>query len=241
MSGRPSRRGLDRMGFVSGVVVTVVVYGVLLGAVVYSRGHAAAPQKENLVYVDAQLVRFGKPRDLSFLPHVKAQPKVAEKPKGLKFTDNPDKPVVKKPDEEKPDEKALQAHKDLIRKMAEEDDRATQAALEEGSLTGTRGGTAAVASGDPFVLAVTAAITEKWAVPSMLTPGELAKLKAVACLKIGEDGSLVEFKIKEPSGNDLFDGSLNSTLGSIKELVKPYGPFAKAALNYRLCAEFTKQ
>ena len=233
-------QGLDTRSIISGIVLTLVVYGVLVVVLLYGRGQSAR-RPETIQYVNAELVRFGKPRDLSFLPHVKAQPKVAEKPKGLKFTDNPDKPVVKKPDEEKPDEKALQAHKDLIRKMAEEDDRATQAALEEGSLSGTRGGTAAVASGDPFVLAVTAAITEKWAVPSMLTPGELAKLKAVACLKIGEDGRLVEFKIKEPSGNDLFDGSLNSTLGSIKELVKPYGPFAKAALNYRLCAEFAKQ
>jgi hypothetical protein len=75
----------------------------------------------------------------------------------------------------------------------------------------------------------------------MLSPGELARLQAAACLKIDDDGRLVEFRITEPSGNSLFDGSLLSTLGSIKELPKPRGPFARAARSGKLCPFFAKQ
>lgn len=234
-------QGLDTRSIISGIVLTLVVYGVLVVVLLYGRGQTAR-RPETIQYVNAELVRFGKPRDLSFLPHVQAQPKVAEKPKAIKVSDDPDRKVERKPEEKtEVDEKSLQAHKDLIRKMAEEDDRATQAALEEGQLNGVRGGTAARAEGDPFVLAVKGAITERWSVPTMLTPGELAKLKAAVCLKISAEGQLLEYKIVEPSGNTLFDGSLESTLGSIKDLTRPYGPFAKAALNGKLCAEFTKQ
>ena len=107
--------------------------------------------------------------------------------------------------------------------------------------TGVRGGTAQEASGDPYIREIMAAITERWSVPTMLSPGELSKLQAAACLRIADDGQLVEFKIVEKSGNDLFDGSLMSTLGAIRELPRPHGRFAGAARRGKLCPVFTKQ
>jgi TonB family protein len=86
-----------------------------------------------------------------------------------------------------------------------------------------------------------AAVVERWTVPTMLTPGELARLSATACLTIAEDGTLTSFRIVEPSGNSFFDGSLLSTLGQLKQLPKPHGRFARAALNGKLCPSFSKQ
>ena len=63
---------------------------------------------------------------------------------------------------------------------------------------------------------------ERWTVPTMLKPEDLARLQAAACLTIAEDGTLRAFRIVESSGNALFDGSLNATLGSIKTLPKPH-------------------
>ena len=128
---------------------------------------------------------------------------------------------------------------EALKNLKVEDDR--RGATEEGDPNGVRGGTAAEASGDPYIQAIMAAVVSRWTVPTMLSPGELSRLQAAACLKIDDDGRLIEFRITEPSGNSLFDGSLLSTLGSIKELPKPHGPFARAARSGKLCPFFSKQ
>jgi outer membrane biosynthesis protein TonB len=237
-------RPRDRASIISGLVFAVLFNGGLLGTVWFVHRPGAAP-KETMTFVDAQLVRFGKPRDLSFLPHVQATPKVQQPKKVLKLTDDPDKPhkeLPKPPEDEKEPDKPLSKLAEQFKNLRDpEDDRATQEAAAEGDPKGVRGGTAAEASGDPYILEIVAAVTERWTVPTMLTPGELSKLSASACLKIDDDGTLVEYKIVDRSGNDLFDGSLDTTLGSMKTLPKPHGKFAGAARRGKLCPVFTKQ
>jgi outer membrane biosynthesis protein TonB len=195
-------------------------------------------KKPNDVFVDVKLLKFGKKRDISFLPHVESAPRVPDQHK-IKVTDNPERPKERPKEQPKPN---LDKIFDEVKNMRVDDDnRVTKEATEEGDPHGIRGGTAAEASGDPYIQAIVAAVVERWTVPTMLTPGELSKLQAAACLKIDDDGRLVEFKITEPSGNSLFDGSLLSTLGSIKELPKPQGRFAGAARAGRLCPSFSKQ
>lgn len=240
IGGRP----IDRVGVICGVSLCVAVSGLLVGGVLISRSHGARLHGAEInTYVDAKLVRFGKPRDLSFLPHVQATPKPHSEKKVLKLADDPDRPHkdLPRPPEEPPKETNLSKIADQFKNLRQdEDDRATREAAEEGSLSGSRGGTATEASGDPFIREIMAAVTERWTVPSLLTPGELSRLKATACLKIDDDGRLVKFEIIEKSNNDLFDGSLNTTLGSITTLPKPYGKFAGAARRGKLCPEFTK-
>ncbi len=243
LSPSSRRRPKDRASIVSGLIFAVLFNGGLLGVVFYARRPGAEP-KETITYVDAQLVRFGKPRDLSFLPHVQATPKTQAPKKAIKVTDDPDKPhkeTVKPPEDEKEPDKPLSKLAEQFKNLRDPaDDRATQEAAAEGDPKGIRGGTAAEAAGDPYILEIVAAITERWTVPTLLTPGELSKLSAAACLRIDDEGKLVEFKIVEKSGNDLFDGSLNSTLGSITSLPKPHGKYADRARRGKLCPTFTK-
>lgn len=236
------RRPLDPGSVVSGVLVALLVNGLLLGLAWYTRSRAGRPPEGAMTFVDAKLVRFGKPRDLSFLPHVQATPKVNTSKKVLKLTEDPMQKALLKAEKEEQDEKQIAKITEQFKNLREDpDDRATREATEEGSLTGTRGGTAAEASGDPYIQEIMAAVTERWTVPTMLTPGELARLHASACLKIDDDGRLVEFRITERSGNDLFDGSLDATLGSISILPKPHGRYANAARRGNLCPIFMKQ
>ena len=65
------------------IILTVVIHTLVLGGAFIARmlsfHHTTiSPQS----YVDAQLVRFGKPRDLSFLPHKEGH--VKEKPPEIK-------------------------------------------------------------------------------------------------------------------------------------------------------------
>lgn len=234
------RRALDRNSFIAGLCVALVLNGGGLLALWWmNRQTSHLLHKDAEVFVDAKLVRFGKKRDLSFLPHVQSQPKVADKPKALKLALDPDKPTKK--DEPKRIEDLSKLTDRLKNLRAEEDDRVKHENLEEGDPLGARGGSAAEASGDPYILEIMAAVLERWTVPTMITPGDLLKLNAAACLTINDDGKLVSFKIVEVSGNSLFDGSLMATLGSIKELPKPHGRYAKAARTGKLCPSFSKQ
>lgn len=232
----------DRASLAFGLLCAAAVNGALLTGVWLTRSHTARRQPQQLTYVDATLVRFGKKRDLSFLPHVQATPKSAVKPKAVRVTDDPDRPRREvTPDKDEPQENLSKINERFRNLREEPDDRATVEAAQEGDEKGVRGGTAAEAAGDPFILAVKGAITERWSVPTVLTAAELARLKAVVCLKIDEDGRLAAFELRERSGNTLFDGSLDATLGSIKTLPRPVGPFAAQARRGALCAEFMKE
>lgn len=235
----PRHRPADRQSLLVGLAVALSINGGSLGAIYwYHRHGASVSKKQNEIFVDVKLMKFGKKRDLSFLPHIEAAPRVAE-PNKIKVTDNPERPKERPKEQRRPD---LSKLFDEVKNMrVDDDDRATRQASEEGDPRGVRGGTANEAAGDPFVLAVAAAIQERWTVPTVLTTSELSRLHASACLKIDDEGRLVEFHIEKPSGNSLFDGSLLSTLGSIKELVKPYGPFARLARVGKFCPDFSKQ
>lgn len=234
-------RQLDRNSFIAGLCLAILINGGGLLALWWMNHKGAHTGRKDVeVFVDAKLVRFGKKRDLSFLPHVQSQPKVAEKPKALKLAQDPDKPPPKKEEPKRVDDLSKLA--DRVKNLrTDEDDRVTKEALEEGDPTGTRGGTAAEASGDPYIREIMAAVLERWTVPTLLTPGDLLKLQAAACLTIDDEGKLVSFRVVEPSGNSLFDGSLVATLGSIKELPKPHGRYARAARTGKLCPSFSKQ
>lgn len=236
----PRRRGLDPSSFIAGLCLVLLINGGGLLSLWWTSHHGQAKEHKTVeVFVEAKLMRFGKKRDLSFLPHVQSQPKVAEKPKALKLAQDPDKPTKK---EEPKKIEDLSRLADRIKNLrTDDDDRVKQQNLEEGDPLGARGGTATDASGDPFIREIMAAILERWTVPTMLTPGELAKLQADACLTINDEGKLTSFRIKKPSGNSLFDGSLLSTLGSMTQMPKPHGPFAKAARAGVLCPTFAKQ
>ncbi len=233
------RRKTDRQSLLAGLLLTLVINGGGLGTVFYYHRHGERSiSKPNEVFVDIKLMKFGKKRDLSFLPHVESAPRVPDAHK-IKVTDNPDRPKEHPKEAPRPNlDKLYESVKNL---RVDDDDRVKKEAAEEGDPRGLRGGTASDAAGDPYIQAIVAAIVERWTVPTMLTPGELSKLQAAACLKIADDGRLVEFKITEASGNSLFDGSLAATLGSIRELPKPQGRFAAAARAGKLCPFFAKQ
>lgn len=233
------RRPIDRQGLVAGLCLAIAINGgglLLLWRASHKPDKPKASGPE--IFVDVKLLKFGRKRDLSFLPHVEATPRTADKNK-IKLAQDPDKPSPKR--EDKKDDK-LAKLTDLTKNLrSDDDDRATKEALEEGDPNGVRGGTASEAAGDPYLREIVAAVLERWTVPTMLKPEDLARLQAAACLTIAEDGTLRAFRIVESSGNALFDGSLNATLGSIKTLPKPHGRFASAAKSGRLCPVFSKQ
>jgi len=114
----------------------------------------------------------------------------------------------------------------------------------EGSLTGSRAGTAAEAKGDPYILALIDQIGTAWTVPTTLKDSDLQNLSADVCLTIADSGALTNYTFMRKSGNSQFDSSLDATLGLIKATKKLPPPPEKwhgAASRGRLCPSFSKQ
>jgi|KBSMisStaDraftv2_1062788.scaffolds.fasta_scaffold586499_2 TonB family protein len=229
------------------IIITVVLHaGVLGGAFIarmFSFHHTTiVPQS----YVDAQLVRFGKPRDLSFLPHKEGH--VKEKPPEIKVAKDLNAlPHLEKKDEPKDVDPLKKTHAEQFKNLQDPNEGVEPSNV--GSLTGSRAGTASEAKGDPYILQLVDQIGSAWSVPTTLTDAQLSKLTAVACLTISESGALSSYKIVQPSGNSQFDSSLDAALSTTKKLPPPpdrdlQTPSGPKNLKYlathgKLCAELS--
>ena len=150
--GSQRHRPVDRRGLVAGLCLTLLINGGGLLLLWRSTRHTDKPRLSGPeIFVDVKLLKFGRKRDLSFLPHVETTPRTADQNK-IKLAQDPDKPSVKREDK-KPD--ALAKLTDLTKNLrADDDERATREALEEGDPNGVRGGTANEAAGDPYLLSL---------------------------------------------------------------------------------------
>src|SRR5262249_4900007 len=134
------------------ILITVILHVGVFGGLWFSRMLAMRQPvigKEN--YVDAQLVRFGKPRDLSFLPH--KQGHVKDKPPEIKVaTDEKALPRLDKPEEKKDIDPLKKTRAEMFKNMT--DDNEGVQPQNVGSLTGSRAGQSDTAKGDPYILAL---------------------------------------------------------------------------------------
>jgi hypothetical protein len=213
------------IGLHVGVFATLWVQRALAGR------HASAGAEH---FVDATLVRFGKPRDLSFLPHKRGVVKSKAPEEQIKVArDINQLPRLDK--HEKPDQidPLKRTHADQFKHL---DDEPEGVETQEGSLSGSRAGTSSEASGDPYIAALKDQIGTAWRVPTTIPDDVAAKLVAIACLKIADNGALSSYQLDKGSGNSQFDSSLMATLSTIRQLPPPPDRFRRKTL----CAEFSK-
>lgn len=223
-----------------GMLITVLLHGGLLGGVWWSKVHAASlPPPGPGIFVDAKLVRFGKPRDMTFLP--KKTGSVKQPPTGLKIAKDADQAPNTNKDEKENVDPLKKTRAELFKKMNDENEGSQ--ATNEGSETGSKAGTASEASGDPYIQELIAKIGNDWNIPTTIPDSVLKSLSAEACLTILPTGELSRFKLITPSGNSQFDSSLEARLGELtgKMLAPPPPRFLGAASHGKLCPTFAKQ
>ncbi len=239
----PVKRGFDPL-FVAGMLVTVIVHVAVFAAYYLTRAKTdSGPPILVGNFVDAQLVRFGRPRDLTFLPHKVGVVKVKGPLEGIKVAKDMNALPRLEPDKKPPDEidPLKKTHADLFKNMKDPDQPEGFQQDGVGSPTGSRAGTASEAKGDPYILSLIDQIGTAWTVPTTIKDSELANLSADVCLTIANDGALSKFTFIRKSGNSQFDSSLEATLGTIKKLEAPPDRFRSAAARGRLCPTFSKQ
>jgi hypothetical protein len=229
--------------FLVGMLVTAVVHLGVFGGLWLTRARANEDATPVVgVFVDAQLVKFGKPRDLSFLPHKEGSMKHIAPPEALKVATAADAKPVQREKEKPPDiiDPLKKTHAELFKQLAN-DDRPPAVSEEGGSLQGSRAGTALEAKGDPYILQLIDQIGSAWTVPTTIKDADLRNLSADVCLTLAESGVLTRYQFLRKSGNSQFDSSLEATLGTIKRLPAPPDRFRAAAVRGRLCPTFAKQ
>jgi len=237
------RRGFDPM-LVMGAVVTIVVHAAVFAGYLITRPKSNdGPPLLVGNFVDAQLVRFGRPRDLTFLPHKQGVVKTKGPVEGIKVAKDLNALPRLEPDKKQPDviDPLKKTHADLFKNLKDPDQPEGFQEDGVGSPTGSRAGTATEAKGDPYILALIDQIGTAWTVPTTIKDTELATLSADVCLTIAGDGVMTRFQFIRKSGNSQFDSSLEATLGTIKQLPAPPDRFRAAASRGRLCPTFSKQ
>lgn len=162
--------------------------------------------------VKTKLVKLGKPRDEKLLPRLPASQPPPDSSKKAPPTeqptpDNPQKTAEKQPSaadilEQFKKDNSKKDINDIIRdRLGEPDD--------EGQLDGDREGVALEGEiKDAYFARVTAAIQRSHQVSTTIPPEELVRLRAVVEFKIGDDGAISDVRIRDSSGNDVYDNGV---------------------------------
>jgi len=236
------KRRRDPALFTVGLLLTVGLHAGVFGFLWLTRSTAQANKPPGIgTFVDAQLVRFGKPRDLKFLPHKQGVVKRVGPAEGIKVAK--DMSALPRLDKDPPPPDKIDplknTHAEMFKNINDQPEGMED--TQVGSATGSKAGTATEAKGDPYILALIDQIGSAWTVPTTIKEAELANLSADACLTINGAGVLTHAEVTRHSGNSQFDSSLEGTLNTIKKLPPPPERFAAAAARGRLCPTFSKQ
>lgn len=215
---------------VGGILLTVLVHGGLVAALLIAhRSGAALPEAPPRNYVVAKLVRLGKPRDPTMLPRTSTAPPPTAQ--ATPINPNLDPSTAPSTPTVKPDPQAVPSNEfERARLRAKRLGEVFEEA--EGSPLGSPSGTADTASeGDPYATAIDAAIRDEWTVPDLVRPEDLARLAATLFLRIKPDGTIVESRIIEPSGNRMFDASVIEAIARVKKLPAPPSDRMRSVVN----------
>jgi TonB family protein len=195
------RRG-SRRNF-AGILFTVALHGGVLLAVAAAHNKPEPPLIMPHDFVRAELVKLGKPRDPFWLPRITQPPKPTAPPNQLKLSEDPDAKAAPKEAPRPEDPKiskqlknALDRAKKLEALAADDDD--------EGSLTGSKLGTATQATGDPYLATVKGTLLQNYDLPPGIAPDQIPKPPLIS-LRISEDGTLENIKPLKSSGNSFVD------------------------------------
>jgi hypothetical protein len=220
-----TRRPIDAKmavgGFLGVVGAHLLIPGAIAGVVAFLAATGigrTAPHdiKEDRV-VEARFVKLGKPPDPKKIPDRKVPIKSTAPPTGVAVSKNMDPPKVNKPDAGKPPPKA---EEDLLARLG---DRAQQFAEiaekkeEEGDPQGVEGGTETTAkAGDLYRGQLVMFFKRGWTIPTTL--GDTSKLTTRARVEITPDRHVGPHEIVKPSGQPLFDQSVDDRFNELRSL-----------------------
>lgn len=220
-------RPLGRGTFFGGVLATLAIH-LGLAYVIWHASKAEPPPAGEHEVMITKMIKFGKPREKFWLPRITEPPPPKVTEPTIKVSENLDaKPAVKEEKKEKPkDEKLSKSVQDVLnrrRAMLQNADPDTT-----GDLSGDRNSDAnETQQGDPYATEIYNAIRKNWNVPTGLSLGDALNLEAQITVRISEDGTLLEPRLKKSSGSGLYDDACLQAVQTTHRVPPP--PPAKRA------------
>ena len=215
---RESRRSF------SGLLITLALHGVIFWTVKSAHSRPQEPLIVPRDFVQAEMVKLGKPRDKFWLPKVHVAPPPPP-PDALKISNDENaKPApvqAPKPDDPKLPKSVQQELKraNAISKMLPEEPD------DEGDLKGSAKGTSDHATGDPYDASVVSAVRQNYTTPAGLASDQITSPPEIQ-FKVGSDGTISGVKLLKSSGNPLVDDACVSAAQQARKVDAP--PAGKA-------------
>jgi TonB family protein len=204
--------------------------------------------------IKASLVRLGKPRDPNLLPRKEElppppPPKAEEPPPPPPAAKPPEPPSVAipvpgvkptppvaHPRQTGPSE--ADRRKQLFGAFSKTAKAARPEELE-GQADGDAQGDAAEAEGERYWGILSAQVRRNYDVSQTIPESERLHLKARVLIRIGRMGQLIETRLAQPSGNDLFDEAVLSAVKKASPFSPPPDPLRSSLQRTGVVLEFT--
>ena len=222
------RRG--RRGNTIGIIVTVALHAGVLAAVGIAHGQPQPPLIVSRDFVMAEMVKLGKPRDKFWLPRITQPPRPKIAPDAVKISEDPNAKAAPKEapkPEDKNNTKDLKNALDRARKLA---DLAVPEEPEEGSLTGSKLGSATQATGDPYLAEINGMLRQNYNLPAGMTPEQITTPPEIR-FHFGDDGTIGDVKLTKSSGNPLVDDACVDAAKLTRKVPPPPPTFHKRGIS----------
>jgi TonB family protein len=216
------RRG-SRRSF-SGLLITAALHGVILWAV---KSAHSKPQEPLIVprdFVQAEMVKLGKPRDKFWLPKAHRDPPPPP-PDAIKLSENENAKPAPTEAPKVNDPKTPKSVQQALKRAAAWDSMAVPEP-EEGQLNGNKAGTAERATGDPYLAEVSGLLRQNYNLPAGMSPDQISTPPVIR-MTIGADGTLSNIKVTKSSGNALVDDACVSAAQLTRKVPAPPGGRAR--------------
>ena len=201
MAREAIRRG-SRRSF-AGLLITIALHGVIFLAVARAHSQQEAPLIVPHDFVRAELVKLGKPRDPFWLPRITQPPRPTAPPDQIKLSDDPNAKAAPKEAPRPEDPKISKELKNALERAKKLEALATPDE-DEGSLTGSKLGTANHAMGDQYQATVVGLLHQNYNFPAGITIDQIKNPPEIL-FHIQADGTLAGIKLTQSSGNSFVD------------------------------------
>jgi TonB family protein len=231
-------RPLGRGTFIGGFLATLAIHAGLAGLIWYESVKAGQPEPHEHEVIITQMIKFGTKREKFWLPRITEPPKPKVVEPTIKVAEDPNaKPAVKEEKKDKPKEaelsKKLQEVLNRRRAMFQNAEEST-----EGDPNGDRNSNSNTATeGDPYATAIYNAIRNNWSVPTGLSLGDVLNQDALITVRIAEDGTLLEPRLRKSSGSPLYDDACLQAVQATRH-VPPPPPAQRAKYRRGLTLDF---
>jgi TonB family protein len=211
------RRG-SRRSF-SGLLITAALHGVIFLAVKAAHSRPEGPLIVPRDFVQAEMVKLGKPRDKFWLPKIH-QPPPPPPPDAIKLADDPnakpapvEAPKIEDPKTSKEVRRALERAQKLSA-LAVPDEP------DEGALNGSSKGTSNQAIGDQYIATIKGMLLQNYNLPAGMNADQIPTPPEIR-FRIGADGTLSAIKLTKTSGNPLVDDACVSAAQLTRKVPPP--------------------